>query len=479
MATLTDASATPQKSVPVALLILGLPIVGSMLSRSVMGFVDFIMVSRLGPEAQAAIFPASVTLFCLIGFGFGVMSLVSAFVSQALGRGDRAACGAFGWQGLWVSLGFGALVLPAWWLVRPIFTAAGHAPAVVGLEVAYVQVGLIGVGPAVAAIALSNFFNGVHRPAVGLVTTVIANGFNILGDWVLIFGKLGFPAMGIAGAAWATVAASTLHTLLLIAWMLRPALHERFNTRATWRPDPARIRRLLARGTPAGVQFAIEIATFAVFTIALVGHFGTTQLAASNVAFQLYHIAMMVCIGMAIATTAAVGRAIGEGDPARARSVAHWAVALCLIYLAACATLYFTAGRWMAAQLGAGDEVSRWAWRLLMIAAVLGFGDAIQFIYAHALRGAGDTLWQAVVAAILAVVVMLGGGIAAIAYVPEWAAAGPWIAMSIYIYVQGLVFWWRFREGKWEQTQLADADAPVTRPDDQATRAGTAPTVGS
>src|SRR5690606_12564221 len=149
-----------------SLLVLALPIIASMVSRTVMSFVDFIMVSQLGTEAQAAIMPAGMLLFCIVGFGMGMLSVVSTFVSQPLGRGRCADCSAYAWQGLWLRLAVAAALLPTWWLAPPLFEAVDHDPQVQAMEVVYVQVGLLGLFPMMGSLALANFFTGIHKPMV-------------------------------------------------------------------------------------------------------------------------------------------------------------------------------------------------------------------------------------------------------------------------------------------------------------------------
>lgn len=447
----------PGRSVPVALLLLAMPIIASMISRTVMSFIDFVMVSTLGTEAQAAIMPAGVLLFTIMAMGMGVLMMVNTFVSQALGRGLHADCSAYAWQGLYVALAIGLLVLPAWGVVDELFAAVGHAPAVQRMEVDYVRVGLIGMGPALAAVALSNFFNGIHRPMVGFWAAIIGNLFNVLANYMLIFGNLGAPRLGIAGAAWGTAAASVVQVAVLLPWMLRPALDRLYHSRRTWRISFKRISRIVWYGLPAGVQFSIEIAAFTVFTLLLVGQFGTEQLAAHNICFKLLEISFMPTIGLGAAVTAAVGKAIGQRDPALARRVVRWAVAFAGLYMAAVAVLYLGLRFELPDLLSDDPVVIGWAAKLLVLCAVFQVFDALGIIHAHALRGAGDNHWQAVVAGVSVIGIMLGGGYAIVAWRPDWGSVGPWLAATAYIITVGLAVTYRWQTGAWQRFELLDA----------------------
>ncbi|MEX1015950.1 MAG: MATE family efflux transporter [Phycisphaeraceae bacterium] len=440
--------------VPVALLLLAMPIIASMVSRTAMSFVDFIMVSQLGTEAQAAIMPAGILLFCVIAFGFGTLTAVSTFVSQSLGRNDHRACGIYAWQGIHLSLLLGLLALPAWLVVPGLFAWVGHAPAVQAMEVTYVQIGLLGLAPMLAGHAVTNFFNGIHKPMVGFWAMVASNVFNAVANYALIFGHFGFPAMGIAGAAWATNLAAVLQTLILLGWMLRPKLAAAFHTRRTWRPDFVRMRRVVWLGVPAGLQFMVDIFAFTIFTLLLVGRFGTVQLAAHNLTFKFLEVSFMPAVGLGVAVTAAVGKAIGRGRPDYARLVTRWAAGFAVAYMGLIAVSYLLLRHELAGLLSDDAEVIAWAGRLLLLCAVFQVFDALGITHISALRGAGDNHWPAYVAALAAAGVLVGGGYVTAWWWPALGAVGPWTAATVYICIVGVTMWARWTWGPWERIDL-------------------------
>ena len=445
--------------VPAALLALAAPIIASMVSRTAMNFVDFVMVSQLGTEAQAAVVPAGILLFCFIAFGFGMLSAVNTYVSQALGRGDAWGCASYGWQGFWLGIGLGGVILPAYFGVPAFFAWVGHEPAVAEMETIYARIGIIGMAPTLAGAALANFAQGVHRPAVGFWAMLIANLFNVAGNYALIFGHWGFPAMGIAGAAWATTLAATLQMLVLLAWLVGPSVAAQFPTRRAWRLDLRRMRQLLWLGAPAGVHFVVDVVAFTVFTLLMVGRFGTQQLAASNIAFKLLELSFMPGIGLGAALTVAVGKAIGRGRPDHARLVTRWAAGLCVAYMGAVGLSYAVFGEQLARLLSPDTAnpdpvVIAWARRLLLLAAVFQMFDALNIVHISALRGAGDNHVPAAMAATMVVTLLIGGGFAAVYLMPQWGAAGPWIAATAYVVVLGLGMWARWHFGPWERIDL-------------------------
>ncbi|MEM1211232.1 MAG: MATE family efflux transporter [Planctomycetota bacterium] len=450
----TEAERATRRSLAAGLLVLALPIIASMISRTAMSWVDFAMVSALGPAAQAAIVPASIGLFCLIALGFGITSAVSTLVSQALGRGEQRRCGAYAWQGAWVGVAWGGLTLGLWPVVPGMVAAFGHSPEVAAMEAEYITIGLLGIGPAVIAAAWTNFFTGIHRPWAGFWATLLANAFNIFANWVLIYGNLGAPALGVAGAAWATSAAAAVSVLVLLGFMAAPKVRREFGTFHGLLPRPRLLRPLLRIGLPAGFQLVGDIATFTVFLFLLVGRFGTVAMAGSNIAFKFFELAIMPCVGVAFACAAAVGKSIGQGNPELARRQAYTAWRINLAWVGAVAVVYLTAGGWLVTLLTDEPEVTAVAWSVLLCMAVFQIFDATQFTFASALRGAGDTLVPAVIMLAGTAVVMIGGGWAVAVWAPGLGVIGPWwMAVAAFAVIAGL-YVARFRSGVWKRIDL-------------------------
>lgn len=450
------------RHIPLMLLTLALPIIASMVSRTVMNLIDFIMVTQLGTEAQAAIMPAGMVLFCIYGGGMGLLSTVSTYVSQSLGREKLADCSSYAWQGVHLSIMTGILFLPMWWIVPLIFGWAGHEPAVMQMENDYAQIGVLGLAPTLIGVALTNFFNGVHRPMVALAAAVIANIFNIFANYALIFGNWGFEPMGVAGAAWATQISALIQALVLVGWMLLPYYSKRFQTRTTWRIHWVRIGRMLWLGAPAAFQFATDIVSFTIFTIVLVGQFGTVQLAAHNLAFKFLEMSFMPTVGLGIAVTAAVGKAIGAARPDRAKRIVRWATLYAMVYMGFIALCYVTLNisvnhfgpEPFRSWLTQDPEVIVWTSKLLLFCAVFQLFDGVMIIHVNALRGAGDNFAPALLSLILAATVFLTGGYLMTVWLPSWNILGPWTGVTAYICLLGVGMGLRWHWGSWEKIRL-------------------------
>ena len=452
-------AAPRQRDLALGLLALAGPVIATNMSRTVMSFVDFVMVSRLGAEEQAAILPARFVVFCAVAFGLGLVSAVNTFVSQSLGKQQLSECSAYGWQGLYLALVAGVVFLPAYWLVEPFFRWADHGPVVMQLEVAYTRIGIFGIAPSIAAAALANFFTAVHRPAIGLGSMVIGNVFNVIANYALIYGHFGFAAMGIEGAAWGTLAATILQVLILIVWILLPRYGRTYGSWHTWRPSPRRLRALAKVGMPAGAQFGIDILTWALFTIILVGQFGPIQLAANNICFAFLEFSFMPAVGLGMALTAMVGRSIGEGRPDLARQFVSWAMFFNVGYMTTIGLTMAVFRYELPALLTHGAtpqaaEVIAAAGPLMIMSAVFQMFDGIGITLNRALQGAGDTLYSAVAFLASSVLVLMGGGWLMTVVFHEWASIGPWLAATAHLLTVAALLWVRYRYGPWERMEL-------------------------
>ncbi len=448
------------------LLRLALPIIAMMVSRMLMGFIDFVMVSQLGTEAQAAISPASLFVFVVACLGLGIATAVQTFVSQADGRGVPGQGGAYAWQSFYIAAAFGLLTLPVaattdlWygWIAR-----LGQHPAETAvMEIEYVRIGLWAVAPSIVCIGLNGFFTGIRRPWVGFIAVVASLGANLLGNWLLIFGNLGFPALGIAGAAYATVIAWCVRGAVLTVAMLLPTFDRRYNTRRSQAPSWDKLAALIRVGGPTSLGWLVDIGSWCIFLMLIVPPFGEAAMAASNVGLQLMHLSFMPAVGIGIALCSQVGFAIGAGRPERAVQHTRVAFQLTGLYMGTVGLLFWLAREPLVYAFNQDPEVVEIGARVLIWAAVFQVFDAMAITHVNALRGAGDTRWPAIMMGVLCWFIFIGAGYALARLAPQWGINGPWSMCTLYIICLGLVVLWRWHGGRWREIQLfGEKHAPL------------------
>ena len=453
------------------------PTVLTMVSYTLMQFVDAVMVAQVGPLEVAAQGNGGVWSFAPISFCFGVLSLVNTFVAQHVGAGRGHEAGRWAWAGIWLSLAaWLALLLPFAFLAMPAaFAAMGHEPALVEQETSYAQILLAGGILSLGAKAVHNFLFGISRPKIVAVAAIAGNLVNLLCNYALIYGETGLPslglpgvpgapALGVTGAAIATLCGVFVELVIPLALMFGSSIDRLHGTRRSWRPHWHSIRELLRVGWPAAIQFGNELVCWAIFMSVLVGRFGTIEIAAGWAVLRYIHLSFMPAVGFSVATTTLVGRAIGHRRPDAAVRRTRAALAVTVAYMGIWALIMLLMRqdlvRLFAISANSDAEtvtrIIEVGAQLMICAAVFQVFDAVGIIYTGALRGAGDTLWPGLVTIALAWGCIVGLGWWLAASEPQWGALGPWIGASAYIAALGVALAWRFERGGWRAIRLLE-----------------------
>jgi MATE family multidrug resistance protein len=431
---------------------LAYPVVLTQMSATAMGVVDSAMVGHLGATPLAAVGFSAVWMWTFFSFFHGTVSGVQTFVSQHDGAGQPERCGAWAWQALYGALPFtllcGLVLAP---LVGPLVAMAGPSPELQADARAYILTRLPGDVSFVGVMTLTSFFRGIGDTRTPLYATLFANLVNAVLDYGLIFGELGLPAWGVAGAGFATSVANGVAGVLLVAAFRRDALRRRYATAAV-APSAAAIRRFLRTGLPIGGQWFIGMTSFAIFTT-FVARMGDASMAASQAFVMLLSISFMQAIGISVAASTLVGRYVGAGDtPAAFRSFRS-ALGLGMALGAMVALLFVAAPGPLLRIFSDDPTVVALGRPLLLLGALFQVCDAVQIISEGALRGAGDTHWPFLVET------TFGWGV----FLPlAWLLGAPlglgltgaWIGGTLSLAVSASILVRRFRSGAWQGIRI-------------------------
>ncbi len=431
------------------------PMVVTTVSFTIMQFVDRFMVSRLGNDALAAIMPAGFVSFVPGGFAMGAISSLNTYVSQSLGRGNKHECSNYFWQATFMGCVYFLFVLLIMWPIAPaIFKAMGQPPSVIEMEVIYLRIMLY--AHLVVAIYWSSnqFFMGIHRPIITMYSSICAHVVNIITNYILIFGKFGFPAMGIAGAAWGTCLGMTIGATINLSVFLGTGMNALFRTRSAFRLDFGKMYDLIRIGFPAGLGLMVNVAFWGVILFGLVGRFGTEALAATSAVLAFTNLSVMPIVGISNALTASVGKMIGQGRKDLAIKQNRHCLRIGLAYMGFLGVCFFIFRNPLMRFWSADENVIEVGAKILMLAAVYQTFHAARVIYGGSLRGAGDTVWLAIVSGVGSVVILGIGGFLIVKFIPSWGPIGPWVAATLSIVAVGLANHWRFKSGKWMDIDL-------------------------
>ncbi len=457
------------------ILSVSLPLVVSTATTMVMEFTDRIFLARYSLEAIAAAVPGGLTALLFIAFFLGVANYVTVFIAQYLGAGMNHRVGAALWQGIYFSLFAGMALAGISLAAEPLFRLAGHEPEVQRLEALYFQILCLGAGFNVLSTALSCFYmgQGHTRPVMAVFTLGML--FNIPLDYALINGIGPFPALGIAGAGLATVAAWVLMALLFGILIFRPENDRRFGVLQNRRWEKDLFRRLMTFGIPGAVQFCMDLFAFTFFVF-MVGRIGKAELAVTNIVLSINSLAFMPMMGFSLGASTLVGQALGRNREDEAAAVARSTFHILYGYIFFLAFIFLLLPEWPLSLFLSGDPeagsnpvILEMGIILLRFVAFYILFDAHYMVFTGVLKGAGDTrfiMWSIGGLSVLMMVLPVWIGVvflnAGIYYV--------WGCVTLFILSLFAVSGLRYRAGKWKAMRVIETGN--TREDETGPLAG-------
>ena len=456
------------------LLTLAWPIVLARSAQAAIGFADAAMIAHLGNDALAATTTGALNTFGIMILPMGIVFIVQSFAAQLVGQNDIGGARRYAWYGLLLAGLTQLLALAAIPLVGLAIHQLSYTPAVQTLMISYISIRLLGLGAAVGIEALGNWYGGLGDTRLSLLANVTAMVVNIGLNAVLIYGLLGFPAMGVEGAAIASVAATWVGFAVVALVFLRGYMPANITPSAeahalpiplpitTATDDPRRLRwpefaRMLRFGLPNGLNWFLEFSAFLIFVNIIFADLGTLAVAALMAVLQVNSISFMPAFGLSSAGAILVGQAIGAKNhdlvPAIVRRTglvaASWQGLVGVVYFAIPVPIMalFAEDNATASELAALGAV------LLAISAAWQLFDAAVITVSEALRAAGDTAWVLWARVGLAWIVWLPLSL----WVVKGLGAGPPAAtacMLVYFVTLTVAVLWRFRSGAWRHIDL-------------------------
>jgi multidrug resistance protein, MATE family len=439
-----------------ALLSLAWPIIVSRSTQVVIGLADALMVAHLGESALAATTAGALNVVCVLIFPMGISFIVASYSSQMVGRGDLVGARRYGFYGLVLAAGTQLscmLLIPATPLILGWLP---YTDDVRDLMTTYLGWRLISGGLAITIEALANYYGGLGRTRLPMIANVVAMVLNVFGNWVLIGGNLGAPALGVTGAAVASSIATSIAGLGLLAYFLWegrrlgvmvPKLHRR----ELW--------RMLRFGVPSGLNWFFEFFAFNFFINVVVAGLGTTALAALMACFQIASVAFMPAFGLASAGAIIVGQAIGARRHDDVPKVVRLSFLTASTWQGLAALAYLTIpGLLMRPFVGEGEsgrELYELGRHMLMLSSAWQLFDSAATALAESLRAAGDTAFTLWARLAIAWCIFVPGSYVTVRVMDAgYVVAVLWIVL--YLGLLAAVLAARFWAGHWRNIQLIE-----------------------
>ncbi len=441
-------------------LVVALPMLLSMSFDTLMTFIDRLFLSKLGPAEMNAALGAGAVQLALTMFFTGMISYTTAMVAQRLGGKRRWDCARAFMQALYVSL----MCVPLLYLTIPLGHVAfgmEHLPAdQLQYQKTYFNILMFGGVINLVRNVAPCFFSGIGETKIVMKAAFVGMLVNVACNFVLIYGMGPIPALGVAGAAYGTLIGNVVSTVILFAKFFGKSCHRRFRTRYAFAFSWPLTRELLKKGIPSGVEMFLNMSAFQLL-ILMFHALGPESATASSVMFNWDMVAYVPLMGLEVASTSLVGRYVGAKDGAAASRSTYsglklgWGYSLLMgiffIFLPGILTDIFKpdVAEASAEAIAIFESARPMSIFMLRIATFYIFVEVLLVIYAGALRGAGDTLWVMFACAIMNWCV--AGSLYLVAYVFGLPAHFAWIAVVAVYSTAPVLFWLRWKNGKWRR----------------------------
>ena len=371
-------------------LALAVPMAAGQVGQMLLLFSDSLMVGRLGVVSLAASAFAIGLFNVLYVAGIGLVAGVSVLAAQAHGARQEREVGETLRHGLLISLGTGLGLLGLLALGVPFLGRLGEPPEVLAAARPFLWIIGWSLLPALAWQCLKQYCEALSHPLLPVLVMLGATVLNLLASWMLIYGRLGAPALGLVGAGWATLGVRVLLLGVTFVLILRSP-RVRANLPARWLAAPSwtRLRRQLAIGLPVALQLLLEVGTFSLAAV-MMGWLGAAPLAAHQVAVSYAALTFMFPLSIAMAVSVRIGQAVGAGDVGRVRAIGLGGLGMATCLMSGFALLFLLGGGVLAGWFIPDVPTARLAARLLLVAGVFQIFDGIQVVSLSALRGLPD-----------------------------------------------------------------------------------------
>lgn len=446
---------TPKTGLTRQIALLAGPLVLQNLSQTLLGVVDTYFVSRVSTEALAAVGLSSVMFFAVLMLFRGTANSTVVFVGRAYGGGESERIGAVVWR----SLNMVALLSLLVFTLPPLFgmlmsvAAPADSPMVRELGTTYLSIRAFEIPLVMFSAVVWGFLVGRGNSRAPMILAWITVLANVFLDWIFVLGNLGAPALGVAGAAYATVMANGINAVLSAVILWSASSRREFDTGrarlASWKD----LKTVLQVGLPMGAGDFIEIASFSAF-FALLARLGTDILAANQIALQFLSISFTFGIAVSMAASSLVSQNLGAKQPEVAEQVAYRAIGLAMLGMGLIGLSYLIAPVQLMRIFSQEESVIEAGVFVMRLIAFYQIFDALGIVLAGALNGAGDTTFTMLARSLMAWGMFIPL-VWLLIYRFDLGLAGAWAGALIYLGGLAFVYLWRFRTGQWKSIVLA------------------------
>ena len=446
------------------LLALSLPMIISCACDTMMMFVDRLFLAKLGSEYMNAAMSGGTCCYMFATFFMGLTGYSNALVAQHLGAGQKTKCSLVTTQAIIISIVAFPLILACIPLGRIIFEYSEIAQAQLQPQCDYFNLVMFSTIFGLLRNSFSSFFSGIGRTCIVMFATTIAMIINIIINYLLIFGSMGFPAMGIEGAAVGTIIGSAA-SVAVLAWVyFGKSNRQEFNIIGNLHFAGSMLKKLIRLGSSFGVELLLNVTAFNLMILAFQGY-GIAIASAVTIAYNWDMVAYIPLIGVEVGVTSLTGRFMGAKNPDKAHKVMKSGLKIAGLYSLIIMIIFyfFSKPLTMIFEPANKEEFMQItlpiAIYMIKLISIYVLSLSIITVFAGALRGAGDTFWTMMISVfgswVMALVIVL------MARVFDCKAESTWLGMVATVLFTALLFFIRYRQGKWRDMKIVELDQPL------------------
>lgn len=441
----------------VELLGIALPMMASSACDTLMTFTDRLFLAKLGPAQMNAALTGGILSFMMISFFVGLIGYGTALIAQYYGAGQKRNCSVVVTQGIVIALIAYPIILALAPVSNLVFKSSGIAAEQLRYQTVFFNILIYAAIISLLRGTYSCFFSGIGKTRIVMISSVVAMVVNIIGNYVLVFGKFGFPALGMKGSAYGTIAGGVAGLLVLMFEYYLGKDSKEYGISNSYRFDSEIMLKLVKYGYPAGLEFFLAMAAFT-WQIALFQAQGQLVATAATITYNWDMVAYVPLVGIEIAVTSLVGRYMGARKPDIANSTTMSGIkigfayslvifVLFMLFPVALTNVFRPSGD--TKQFIESMPLTMFMVRLMALYVLV---EALIVSFCGALRGAGDTFWAMFINVVLHWVMV------AILYILfnvfHVSAQAAWVFIIIWVMMLSFAFFLRYRSGRWREIEL-------------------------
>jgi multidrug resistance protein, MATE family len=424
--------------------LLAYPVVLSQLGHILVSVFDSLMVGQIGTIPLAAASLGNSIFTITLVFGLGVSYSITPLIAAADGRRNVTRISLLLLNGLFSNLLLGIVLFGAGYVLSPYITWLNQPEEVVRQAIPYINILFLSMVPLMVFQAFRQFAEGLSLTKQAMYISILANGLNIVLNYILIFGKLGFEPMGLVGAGWATLISRVIMALMMGGWVLYAKQFATFHRFLTFRHlSFVHMYHIFKLGLPISGQMVFEMGAFS-FSAIMIGWLGARELAAHQIAINVASVTYMMASGIAAAATIRVGNQKGLRNFRAMRMAGNSSFAMGVVFMIASGLLMIVGRNFIPSLYIDDPAVIEMASMLMIIAALFQISDGVQVVGLGALRGLEDVRVPGLISLIAYWVIGLPVGYV-LCFKAGFGVSGVWTGLLVGLSVAAILLLWRFK----------------------------------